>query len=115
MIRGLLLAYLLVIQAALGGVAIGSLPVAAAEAALVDCISAHSSNHAPAKGHGALPGCCVAACQLHGGSSAPPPSFATAPVSGDVQLVRTPAEARAAAPVILERSPRSTRGPPALA
>lgn len=114
-LRGLLLAYLLVLQAALGGLALGSQPVVAAALADVHCGSFSGPGEGSGKGHAALPGCCVAGCLMQGGAMAPPPSFPATPISGDDQLVRTPAEARAAAPVSPERSPRSTRGPPALA
>lgn len=113
-LRGLMLAYLLVLQAALGGLALGSQSVAAATAD-VRCGSWSGPVDGSGKSHAALPGCCVAGCLMQGAAMAPPPSFPATLVSGDDQLVRTPAEARAAAPVILERSPRSTRGPPALA
>ncbi|MFD1333282.1 hypothetical protein ACFQ4O_14890, partial [Methylopila musalis] len=69
-VRGLLLAYLLVIQSALGGLALGSQPLAAAPAAAIDCLSGHGSDSGPAQDHGAVPGCCVTACAFHAGGMA---------------------------------------------
>ncbi|MBM7850383.1 hypothetical protein JOD31_000595 [Methylopila capsulata] len=110
--RGLLLAYLLVLQAALGGLALGSQPISAA-AADVHCGSWSGPAEGSGKGHAALPGCCVAGCLMLGAVMAPPPSFPATPVAGDDHIVRASAEAQAAAPALFERSPRSTRGPPA--
>ncbi|WP_020184727.1 hypothetical protein [Methylopila sp. 73B] len=113
--RGLLLAYLLVLQAALGGLALGSQPVVAAPLADVHCGSYSGPIEGSGKGHAALPGCCVAGCLMLGAAMAPPPSFPATPIASDDHIVRASAEAQAAAPAVFERSPRSTRGPPAKA
>lgn len=114
MAMALALAYVLVLQALLGGVASGA---HAAGGVTVDaygqvlCLGSSASAPSPADPSHHAPDCCTTGCNMSAGSALPPPANA-ALAAPSVQplrtaLPRTPRLALAAA-----RSPRHTRAPP---
>lgn len=111
---GVLAAYLIVVQAALAGLALGTQPVAADPFSVLCSSAAPTDAPAPAKPHGGLPDCCVAGCPMLGGGMLPPDVLpAAGPTPSEiVDLTQGRSGLGRSLP---ERSPRSTRGPPATA
>ncbi|PZQ11594.1 MAG: hypothetical protein DI565_17810 [Ancylobacter novellus] len=112
-IWGVLAAYLIVLQAALGGLAAGTSSPAFADPFQTLCAqSASDQAPTPDKPHGGLPNCCVAGCLMLVGMAPPPDGSPLAPADAI-----TPVESGAAAvPDVStspDQSPRSSRGPPA--
>lgn len=111
----LAVAYLLVLQAILGGMAGGA--HAAAGIALdpfgqVICANGASGPASPADPAHHAPDCCTTGCQTSAGAALPPPSAAgpartLAPVRARATLPPASVPARHA-----ERTPRHTRAPP---
>lgn len=111
----LAVAYVLVLQALLGGLATGA---HAANSVAVDafgqvlCLGTHGAPTTPADPAQHTPDCCTTSCQVSLGAFLPPPALtglgrAFAPVLVDVPLPREAVVARD-----LERSPRHARAPP---
>lgn len=109
---GVLAAYLLVLQAVLTGLALGAAPVAADPFSVICQGVTTSSPEAPAKGHAALPDCCVAGCAMFGGGMAPPPDLAAAIQAGTQRAFGLAADPAAVARASAERSANHPRGPP---
>ncbi|WP_428030835.1 hypothetical protein [Ancylobacter sp.] len=111
----LAVAYVLVLQALLGGIASGA---HAAGAVAVDafgqtlCLGSHADPAAPGDPARHTPDCCTTGCQTAPGAALPPPvAAATALPVSRLQSRETPPHASRLAPAA-ERSTRHARAPP---
>ena len=111
----LALAYLLVLQAVLGGLASGTHAAASTVSAAfgpVLCLGAHDGTDVPADPSHHLPDCCTLGCQVASGASLTPEA-ATAPLPSPAwSEAETPPAHPARAVLAAERTPRHTRAPP---
>lgn len=112
----LAVAYVLVLQALLGGMASGA---HAAGFLTVDafgqtlCLNSHGAPDAPGETGRHTPDCCLTGCQSAPASALPPPVATTPALPASPSQARTLAPRTAPLAFLPERSPRHTRAPPA--
>ena len=112
----LAVAYVLVLQALLGGMASGA---HAAGFVTVDafgqtlCLGSHSAPAAPGDPARHTPECCLTGCQAAPAAALPPPLAAMAALPASHREARTLPPRTAGFARTPERSPRHTRAPPA--
>ncbi|QFR32977.1 DUF2946 family protein [Ancylobacter sp. TS-1] len=108
-------AYLLVLQSLLGGLAGGAHAaggIAVDAFGQVICSGAHDAPSSPADPARHTPDCCTTGCQTAAGAALPPPSAAV-PAQPAARLSARVTLPRASAPALQpERTPRHTRAPP---
>ncbi|CAA0097214.1 Uncharacterised protein [Starkeya nomas] len=115
MALALAVAYLVVLQTLLGGLASGA--HAASGVALdafgqVLCVGAHNAPSSPDEPAHHTPDCCTTGCQMSAGAGLPPPASISLAAPSAAVLLRKVVPRSAAVALGVERSPRHTRAPP---
>lgn len=115
MTMALAVAYLIVLQALLGGVSSGAHAGSLAgldPLAQVLCLTGHAAPAAPADPAHHTPDCCTTGCQAPAFASPPSPVAALAVPAARLIVAERPLPGDAVPTSGLERSPRHTRAPP---
>ncbi|WP_371347078.1 hypothetical protein [Ancylobacter sp. IITR112] len=112
----LAVAYVLVLQALLGGMASGAHAagfIAIDEFGRTLCLNSHGAPDAPGESGRHTPDCCLTGCQAAPAAALPPPLPAMAALPAGHHAGPTPPPRAAGLARAPERSPRHTRAPPA--